>query len=225
MNGEPSESPLAAPNRSSNLNAVELFLNELRKLDGHLFEHFVRDVIAQSGYTIVQGPAVGPDGGKDLLVRVRYSEPGEFEEIWVVQCKWSSKPDFIVSDREIVGFQSVCTRHAACGYLLVTNGQLAERLKTELSAHRGNGQNHSLIKATAWDGTSLCNRLMRLELAVARKLWLPQWDSIVCPDHKIKVAAEGIDLAMAALGRGDQSAAQQSLAQLRQRLVEGDHNA
>jgi hypothetical protein len=52
------------------------------------FELFARDFLAHIGYTIIQGPDRGQDGGKDILVKeIRKGIGGESEIKWLVSCK------------------------------------------------------------------------------------------------------------------------------------------
>lgn len=64
------------------------------------FELFARDFLEILGYTIVEDPGRGPDGGKDLIVSETLNGlDGPYEEIkWLVSCKHYSNSGSSVSN-------------------------------------------------------------------------------------------------------------------------------
>ena len=57
--------------------------------DGDTFERFCRDLLASlDGISVESAPAIGPDGGKDLVIRQTYATPLDSRTARVlVQCK------------------------------------------------------------------------------------------------------------------------------------------
>lgn len=52
------------------------------------FEYFARDFLEFLGFTIVEGPHVGPDGGRDLIIEeIRQGRLGQTKIRWLVSCK------------------------------------------------------------------------------------------------------------------------------------------
>ena len=52
------------------------------------FELFARELLSAMGFKIIQGPARGPDGGKDLIIEEsRSGVIGTTQVKWLVSCK------------------------------------------------------------------------------------------------------------------------------------------
>src|SRR5579859_5125301 len=77
------------------------------------FELFAREVLTFIGYTIVEDPSRGPDGGKDLIVsESRKGVGGETRIRWLVSCKHkaASKKAIGVGDEPSILERVKCKR-------------------------------------------------------------------------------------------------------------------
>ena len=90
---------------------------------GDDFELLCRDVLKSKGINILANPAVGPDQGKDILVEVESKdELGTKEKLkYVVQCKHYAKSGKSVQESNLGDFRSICDKHNANGYFLITS--------------------------------------------------------------------------------------------------------
>jgi hypothetical protein len=98
--------------------------------DGEQFEALVFQLLEAMGYRILEKPARGPEGGRDVLIeRVLGDSMTERRERVVVQCKHYAHSGRAISDREVGVWQNVMIRYRARGYLLVTDTRVAENLR------------------------------------------------------------------------------------------------
>lgn len=101
---------------------------------GGRFEALVCELLQKMGYTILQGPAVGPDGGRDILIeRTLKDELAELRERVVVQCKHYAHSGRTVRERDLGVWENTVHRYDAQGYLLVTSTTVTENLSRAFS--------------------------------------------------------------------------------------------
>src|ERR1039458_6237627 len=81
------------------------------------------------GYRILEKPAIGTEGGRDILIERQFSDAmAEFRERVVVQCKHHAHSGRAVSDKDLGVWQNALTRYQARGYLLVTDAHVTENV-------------------------------------------------------------------------------------------------
>lgn len=116
----------------------------------------------ESGYGIydVQGPSVGPDGGKDILVKFRMND-GINEQYWdwVIQCKKSIRTIGLksIADSNI---PSLIHSLGAIGYLLVCSNDVSSSLQTKFEELNRNCRFH--YKYKYWIGAEFQRKLSEL---------------------------------------------------------------
>src|SRR5690242_17625950 len=97
--------------------------------DGARFESLVCQLLEAMGYRVLEKPAVGTEGGRDVLVeRVLRDDMGERRESVIVQCKHFAHSDRAVGDSDLGIWQNAMARYRARGYLLVTDTRVTENL-------------------------------------------------------------------------------------------------
>jgi len=75
----------------------------------------------QLSEVIVEPSGIGPDGGRDILLKFRLHDSiYSFERKWVVQCKFYNKP-VTKSVLSTVNIPTLIHEYGADGYLLITN--------------------------------------------------------------------------------------------------------
>jgi len=98
-------------------------------LDGARFEALVCQLLEAMGYRILEKPAVGTEGGRDVLVeRILKDVMGERREKVVVQCKHYAQSGKAIGDKDIGVWENAMKRYRARGYLLVTDTRVTENL-------------------------------------------------------------------------------------------------
>ena len=89
--------------------------------DGTQFEALVCQLLEAMGYRILEKPAIGTEGGRDVLVeRILKDEMVERRERVVVQCKHHAHSGKAVGDSDVGVWVNAMNRYKARGYLLVT---------------------------------------------------------------------------------------------------------
>jgi hypothetical protein len=127
--------------------------------DGARFEALVCQLLKAMGYRILEKPAIGPDGGGDVLVeRNLVDSMGERTEKVVVQCKHYAHSRKSVRDRDVGVWQNAMTRYKARGYLLVTDSRVAQNLSRSFLAYTEDPANASRW-ADFWDVDDLIRHL------------------------------------------------------------------
>src|ERR1044072_4796321 len=97
--------------------------------DGARFEALVCHLLEAMGYRILERPAVGTEGGRDILIERSIKDfMTERNERVVVQCKHYAHSGKAVSDGDVGVWQNTMTRYKARGYLLVTDSRVTENL-------------------------------------------------------------------------------------------------
>jgi len=130
-------------------------------VDGARFEALVAQLMEAMGYTILEKPAIGTEGGRDILVeRTLKDVMGERRERVVVQCKHHAHSGKAISDRELGVWQSALTRHKARGYLLVTDVRVTENVSRAFREFTNDEANYPKW-AAFWDVDTLTSHLYR----------------------------------------------------------------
>lgn len=83
------------------------------------------------GYKIVARPAIGPDGGCDILVeRTLKDHMSPSVELVVVQCKHLAHSERSVDEASLGAWDNARIRNKAAGYLLVTDSRVNQNVMT-----------------------------------------------------------------------------------------------
>lgn len=113
--------------------------------DGARFEALVCDLLEDMNYRIIERPAIGTEGGRDILVERLIRDPmTETSERVVVQCKHYARSGRVVSD--VGNWMQTMVRYHARGYLLATDTRVTENLSAACR-----GMNESGKWAAYWD--------------------------------------------------------------------------
>lgn len=129
--------------------------------DGSRFEALVADLLEAMGYRIIERPAIGADGGRDILVeRLLQDFMGERRERVVVQCKHYAHSGSAVGDRDVGVWQSALVRYRARGYLLVTDTHVTENLRRAFQEYSADDANAPRW-ASYWDVDTLIRHLLQ----------------------------------------------------------------
>lgn len=124
-------------------------------VDGARFEALVAQLMEAMGFTILEKPAIGTEGGRDILVeRTLKDVMGERRERVVVQCKHHAHSGKAVGDRDLGVWQSALVRYKARGYLLVTDVRVTENLSRAFREFTADEANYPKW-ATFWDVDTL----------------------------------------------------------------------
>ena len=127
--------------------------------DGARFESLVAHLLEAMGYRILEKPAVGPEGGRDILVERKLRDVmGEARERVVVQCKHHARSGRAVGDNDLGAWQNAITRYQARGYLLVTDTYVTENVSRAFRSYTEDPANFPKW-ATFWDVDELSSHL------------------------------------------------------------------
>jgi hypothetical protein len=119
--------------------------------DGNAFELLIREIAFTEGYS-VHWSGVGPDGGKDLVCRQTVkSILGEFEKVWVIQCKHFAHAGRSVGTNDIQNVVDVCRHHGADGYVVATSTHPSSSLVQRLESFATRSEDR--ISTSVWDAT------------------------------------------------------------------------
>lgn len=131
---------------------------------GDDFELLCRDVLKSKGINILSNPAVGPDQGKDILVEVESKdELGTKEKlIYVVQCKHYAKSGKSVQEGDLGDFRSICDKHNADGYFLMTSTMPSVTVSSTFEGVNKKGD----YKCLFWDKKQLEREIENLDDSV-----------------------------------------------------------
>lgn len=135
--------------------------DDFKKLsqDGARFEALVCQLVEAMGYRILEKPAVGTEGGRDLLVeRVLKDVMGERREKVVIQCKHYAHSGRAIGDNDIGVWENAMKRYRARGYLLVTDTRVTENLSKSFREFTKDEANFPKW-AAFWDVDSLISYL------------------------------------------------------------------
>ncbi len=127
--------------------------------DGARFEALVCQLLEAMGYRVIEKPAVGADGGRDILVeRTLKDEMMERSERVVVQCKHYAHGGKAVGEGKLGSWQNAMTRKKARGYLLVTDTRVTENVSVAFQQFKDDEANQSKW-AAFWDVDMLIPKL------------------------------------------------------------------
>ena len=114
---------------------------------GEEFELLCEDLLQAMGFSIVQPPARGPEGGKDLIIseivrdRMGFTE----ERKTLVQCKHKAQSGKAVGFGEVANYRDVMDQYQVQRYLLITSTLPTEDLRTKFEATSKKGDYVALI--------------------------------------------------------------------------------
>lgn len=140
--------------------------------DGIRFEALICELLRAMDFPILEEPAVGTDGGRDILIeRVIRDHFGERRERVVVQCKHFAHSGRAVSDGDLGVWQNVLERNAAQGYLLVTSTRVTKKLNDAFVSY---SKNNSPRYALAWSSEKL-EMLLNAHVSVRDTFFPPEF--------------------------------------------------
>jgi len=118
---------------------------------GEEFELFCEDLLRAMGFTIVQAPARGQDGGTDLIVSeaVRDTMGLAEQRRWVVQCKHWAKGGKAVPFSEVSNYREAMDQAKARRYLLIASTLPTHDLQEKFQAVTEKGDYVALIWSPA----------------------------------------------------------------------------
>jgi len=97
--------------------------------DGSQFEELIHQLLEAMGYRVLEKPAIGTEGGRDILIERTLKDAfTERRERVVVQCKHTAHGGRAVGDADVGLWQNAMHRYKARGYLLVTSTRVTENL-------------------------------------------------------------------------------------------------
>lgn len=119
--------------------------------DGARFESMVCQLLEAMGYRVLEKPAIGSEGGRDVLVERKLADAmGERRERVVVQCKHYAHSKKAVNEGDIGIWDNALKRYKARGYLLVTDTRVTENLSRAFREFSDDPM-HFPNWATFWD--------------------------------------------------------------------------
>jgi Holliday junction resolvase-like predicted endonuclease len=142
------------------MGTVGLTPQDFKKLpkDGARFESLVCQLLEAMGFRILEKPAVGVEGGRDVLVeRTLKDVMSERRERVVVQCKHYAHSGKAIGDKDVGVWVNAMTRYKARGYLLVTDTRLTENLSKSFREYSNDATSPNW--AAFWDVDELITYL------------------------------------------------------------------
>jgi Holliday junction resolvase-like predicted endonuclease len=103
---------------------------------GEQFELLCEDLLQAMGFSIVQQPARGQEGGKDLIISEMVKDKMGFteERKTLVQCKHKAQSGKAVGFSEVANYRDVMDQYQVQRYLLITSTLPTEDLRTKFEA-------------------------------------------------------------------------------------------
>src|ERR1700749_2065269 len=127
--------------------------------DGAQFEALVCHLLEAMGFRILEKPAVGTEGGRDVLIERTFKDSmGEKKERVVVQCKHHAHSGKAIGDSDVGVWINTMARYKARGYLLVTDVRITENLSWPFREYSNDEANFPNW-ANFWDVDELILRL------------------------------------------------------------------
>lgn len=127
--------------------------------DGARFEALVCQLLELMGYRILERPAVGTEGGRDVLLERSIKDAmNERSERVVVQCKHYAHSGKAVGDIDVGVWRNAMARYKARGYLLVTDTRVTENLSRSFREFTNDEMNYPNW-ASFWDVDDLISHL------------------------------------------------------------------
>jgi len=115
--------------------------------EGEDFELLCEDLLRAMGFTIVQSPARGQDGGRDLIVGEPVKDIMGIAEQpqWLVQCKHWAKSGKAVPFAEVANYREAMDQAKVRRYLLITSTLPSQDLQNKFKAVSETGGYVALI--------------------------------------------------------------------------------
>ena len=153
------------------------------------FELLCEDLLQAMDFTIVQQPARGPEGGKDLIVSeiVRDKMGLTEERKTLVQCKHKAQSGRAVGFGEVANYRDVMDQYNVQRYLLITSTLPTEDLRTKFEATSRKGDYIALI----WSRGDLA-RLLDEHLGVRERYFPSEAPQAVTPAGALAETVEGL---------------------------------
>jgi hypothetical protein len=120
----------------------------------------------------VKPSGIGPDGGSDILVKVKLTDSiADFSRVWVVQCKFHNRN---ISPQTLadINIPTLIHSYKASGYLLICKHKPTSKL-TELFHRLGENCQHT-YKYEVWSGEMFKTQLLVADEAL-RKQYFPKY--------------------------------------------------
>lgn len=96
-------------------------IESIRALPWKQFEALLAEAYRRQGYSVLESPYAGPDGGIDLTIK-------RHGNVYLVQCKqWRAVKVGVTVVREMLG---LVTAHTASGAIIVTSGMFTQEART-----------------------------------------------------------------------------------------------
>lgn len=89
---------------------------EIPSLDNHAFENFCMHLLQEMGLTITVYPAVGPDGGRDIICE-EYSQFARSGLRWLVSCKHYAGSKKSIGVNEDAAIANKLTQHGCDAFM------------------------------------------------------------------------------------------------------------
>ena len=107
---------------------------DFSQISGEDFEYFCRDLLESLDIEILSGPSRGPDGKKDLIIRISEEDKigRKKSYTYLVQCKKKSKKS--VYEDDLGDIRSACVTHETDGYFLITSSVLSKTVQGNFEA-------------------------------------------------------------------------------------------
>jgi formylglycine-generating enzyme required for sulfatase activity len=159
---------------------------------GEKFELLCEDLLRAMGFTIVQKPARGPDGGTDLIVSQILTDMMGFAEQrkTVVQCKHWAKGGKAIPFTEVSNYREAMDQAKVRRYLLITSTLPTQDLQDKFKAVTETGDYIALI----WSANDL-TRLLDAHPDI-RDCYFPTEPELPTPADDLAHTVEGLLRAM-----------------------------
>ena len=141
------------------MNAVSITPEDFKTLptDGQRFETLICQLLEAMEFRILEKPAIGAEGGRDILVERSIKDVmNERREKVVIQCKHKAHSGRPVNDNDIGIFQNALLRYKSKGYLLVTSTTVTENVSKTFRQFTNDHQ-----WADFWDVDTLIAHLLK----------------------------------------------------------------
>ncbi|MDH4222048.1 MAG: restriction endonuclease [candidate division Zixibacteria bacterium] len=107
------------------------------------FQDMIRDILKEECFTIVSESGIGPDQGKDLIIKGKLKNTlEEKERKYLVQCKHKAKSSKNVSEKEIGSIMDKISQHEVEGYLIATSTDITSGLQGVIDGINKNEKNY-----------------------------------------------------------------------------------
>jgi len=101
-------------------------------VDSHAFENFCMQLIVLKGLTIPVAPAIGPDGGRDIVCE----EPSQFDHVigyrWLASCKHFARSGRPVGSSDDAAIPHKLAEHGCNGFMFFFSTPYTESFRTSV---------------------------------------------------------------------------------------------